>query len=376
MNISIAIITIIICLILFEAFLTVTDSSAPMHDRFFTNDDLLGWSSKPNLDTVHAERGFNTHIYTNSEGIRVATPGSVNKYDKPNGTKRILVLGDSFAWGEGIEAEERFSNILEKKYLNNTQVINMGVDSYGTTQEYLQLKNRGLKYKPDIVILLVFFGNDIDDNLADRSNYYYRPVFTLDNNNLTLTNVPVPRNINDNSILALKKYLSKHSHVYNLGSKAIYKYLSNPEPLPYAYGLFSNKEYSPDLQKGWNLTLAIIKEMDTTAKENNATLLVVPVVSKESLYEEDYRTMMQNTYSLNYIDYNNYSKPDDLLIKFGDENNIEVLKLYPDFKKHYENGEQLFLEQDGHWNAKGNQLAAELINNKILNSTELHERII
>ena len=273
----------------------------------------------------------------------------------------------------------------------------MGVDGYGSTQEYLQLKYRGLKYNPDIVIVLLFFGNDIDNNLAEHSNYYYQPVFTLKNNTLTLTNVPVPRNpayldlfkeanetTKDNYFFSVRKFLSTHSNVYRLGGEIFYKLFpfnssnnsSNPRPLPYAYGLFSNKEYSPDLQKGWDLTLAIIKEMNTTVKENNATLLIVPVVSKESLYQKDYRTMMQNTYSLNYTDYNNYSKPNDLLVRFGNENNIEVLNLYSDFKKHYENGEQLFLQKDDHWNVQGNSLAAELIHNKILNSTELRARII
>jgi hypothetical protein len=192
-----------------------------------------------------------------------------------------------------------------------------------------------------------------------------------------LTNLPkINERTNDDYFLAVRKSLATHLHVYNLGANVIYNFLPSRGPVPpYGYGLFSNKEYSPDLQKGWDLTLAIIKEMNTTVKENNATLLVVPVVSKESLYVEDYRTMMQNRYSLNYTDYNNYSKPNDLLVKFGDENNIEVLNLYPDFKKHYENGEQLFL-LDGHWNAQGNQLAAELIYNKISNSTDLRVRIL
>ena len=80
------------------------------------------------------------------------------KVDSEKGEKfRILLLGDSFAQGHGVEAEESFGEILEEMLnLGNSEkyeVINAGVFGYSPIIEYLYLKKKGLEFKPDLVIL-------------------------------------------------------------------------------------------------------------------------------------------------------------------------------------------------------------------------------
>ncbi|MFQ6063720.1 MAG: hypothetical protein ACE5J9_11200, partial [Methanosarcinales archaeon] len=126
--------------------------------------------------------------------------------------------------------------------------------------------------------------------------------------------------------------------------------------------LYSNK-YTPKIKYSWNLTKAIFIEIDRVSKEKGAKTLIVIIPERAQVYKEHWENA-KRYYSLNESDYN-LSKPNDILIEFGKENDILVLDLLPEFRKHAIAGEQLYYP-DGHWNANGHQLAAELIYEKLI----------
>src|SRR5262249_4857583 len=78
--------------------------------------------------------------------------------EKPPGTYRILILGDSFTFGIGNNLQDTFAKQLEKR-LNEREegmkfeVINGGCSSYSPILEYLLLAQKGLALNPDLVIL-------------------------------------------------------------------------------------------------------------------------------------------------------------------------------------------------------------------------------
>ena len=150
-------------------------------------DETLGWRNIPNWRaTTHGRL-----LTINDQGLRDRDYA----YQKPEGVKRILVLGDSYAWGYGVSDEQIFTEVLEvnlaKKAHGVWEVINSGVSGWGTDQQYLYLQKEGLKYDPDIVVVAFFIGNDIDNNASLRQYGLNKPAF-LDPQ-LTLGNVPVPR---------------------------------------------------------------------------------------------------------------------------------------------------------------------------------------
>jgi hypothetical protein len=74
--------------------------------------------------------------------------------------------------------------------LPGVEVLNLGVHGYGHDQMLLYLKEEGVKYKPDIV-LLGFISEDVQRNaLCFRD--YAKPCFELVNGKLELQNVPIP----------------------------------------------------------------------------------------------------------------------------------------------------------------------------------------
>jgi hypothetical protein len=152
---------------------------------FDVYDSSRGWRTKPNLraQKVFAEKILNT----NSQGFRGKKDFS---YTKNKEKSRILILGDSFTFGDEVSDDETYSFYLQQM-LPQAEVINMGVHGYGHDQMLLLLKEEGIKYAPDIVIL-GFLGLDMSRNLLTFRDFA-KPRFVLEKGRLKLTGVPVPR---------------------------------------------------------------------------------------------------------------------------------------------------------------------------------------
>lgn len=153
--------------------------------EFWQNDKDLGWSQIPNTNSQFLHPEFKVKVRVNSEGLR-DDEFTIKRKSK----KRILILGDSFAWGFGVEEKDRFSELLENK-LDNYAIINAGVSGYSTIQQLLYLKEKGIKYNPDIVLLL-FFQNDYYENSASNVYWHNKPYAVIENDSLIINNMPVP----------------------------------------------------------------------------------------------------------------------------------------------------------------------------------------
>ncbi len=97
-------------------------------------------------------------------------------YEKPPGTKRIVMLGDSLVFGWGVDFTSTSSKVLERE-LNagrpqaDVEVINTGVGNYNTSMEVQYFLNEGYRYSPDIVILNYFI-NDAEETPRYTGNFF------------------------------------------------------------------------------------------------------------------------------------------------------------------------------------------------------------
>jgi lysophospholipase L1-like esterase len=116
-------------------------------------DPLLGWTWTPNSSADYPfETGTLTYQF-NELGLRnrsLAEPPPPEEY-------RILSVGDSTAFGFGVEADETYCHRVETGLRSMTSVpvsvINAGVPGYTSYQCLEYLKHRGLLLKPDLVIM-------------------------------------------------------------------------------------------------------------------------------------------------------------------------------------------------------------------------------
>ncbi len=111
---------------------------------------------KPNLDTCF----YGARIHINADGLRARAEYA---RPKPPGVYRVLLLGDSMTFGQGLRDEDTFATLLERELSAGgitTEVINSGVPGYNTAQEAAYLRRTGMSYEPDCVLIL-FIGNDL-----------------------------------------------------------------------------------------------------------------------------------------------------------------------------------------------------------------------
>ncbi|OQX61330.1 MAG: hypothetical protein B5M56_09300 [Desulfococcus sp. 4484_241] len=116
----------------------------------------FGYTLKPGR-FVFTEREFSNTYHINSLGVRA----SEEALDGP----QVVILGDSFAFGWGVDQDEIFSSLLEKR--TNLKFLNTAVPSFGTVREMIML--RSIDRSRLRCIILQYCGDDYDENIR-----YYR----------------------------------------------------------------------------------------------------------------------------------------------------------------------------------------------------------
>jgi len=119
-------------------------------------DDELIYRHRPNSHAVY--NGIEVHINELGLRDRPVLPKQQDEY-------RVVALGDSVTFGWGVPEEHVFATRLEEILSHilgrSVTVLNTGVGSYNTVQEYAFLKSYGRLLQPDLLILL-YVTNDIE----------------------------------------------------------------------------------------------------------------------------------------------------------------------------------------------------------------------
>ena len=270
-------------------------------DDFARYDSLLGWSLKPGQQKTLETAEFSIELEFNSDGLRDSEYSRVQ-----TSRKRVLVLGDSLVWGWGVEKEKIFFELLDNKY-SDWEFINAGVAGYGTDQQLLYLKQRGITYNPDVIILL-FNQNDFRNNAFIHQYSYFKPKFILDHDQLVLTGVPVPK-----------------SSVFQLISRKTFKHFPNSSLAKWL------SEYTHP--KGFDelLTLKLLSEINQFANTRSIKFFLMS-------------TPLSNSFQQSLSD-------------FARRESIDYLSLDQKLFRTEENG----LFKDGHWNEKGHAMVSQLL---------------
>ena len=150
-------------------------------------DPWFGWTNRPGATgPIRAVGQYDAFARINSRGLRDREIDPA----RAKGRLRVLCLGDSFTWGQGVGDDETYPKLLERE-LTGAEAINAGVSAWGTAQELLWLEREGFGYSPDVVTI-GFYLNDFADNASDSMFGYRRPVYTLEDGRLLLKSVPIP----------------------------------------------------------------------------------------------------------------------------------------------------------------------------------------
>ncbi|MFB0534945.1 MAG: SGNH/GDSL hydrolase family protein [Anaerolineae bacterium] len=321
--------------------------------RFWQYDPLLGWSKIPGAEGPFVGYEYHTHVKINSKGLR----DDEVSYQKPPEEYRVLALGDSFTVELEVEKEQVWTEILEELLSTEgaAQVINAGTRGYGSDQEYLFLREEGLKYSPDLV-LVAFFVNDVLSNRLDHQEgrKYAKPCFVLRDGQLHLTNVPPPQPP-ANPLKSLGRLLER-SYIYRSAREVLET--SSPGELP-AYCQVYQTDHMPEWEEAWKVTEAILVEMQRLAESADAQLFVCYLPEQNQVSDSQWNQMALRSGEASSYD---RERPNYLLGELCARHGIPYLDLTPAFRQHIAaGGPYPYFPVNAHLNAEGNRLAAQLI---------------
>jgi hypothetical protein len=218
-----------------------------------------GWIGRP---CAMAEMGGG-RVSLNGRGFR----GRELVVPKPGDRTRVVVLGDSIAFGFGVSDEQAFPEILDARD-NGIEAGNFSVQGYGPGQELLVLQRDGLRVDPDVVVLAVCLRNDFADAVLPVALYNGitpRPYFRVVGKRLVLED-PMPRS----AAAHVVSWLSDYSQLYNRASAQL---TARPEPAEENWRR-RKQEALRDEDYVLRLTVSLLMEMDRVCRERGISFLV------------------------------------------------------------------------------------------------------
>ncbi len=305
---------------------------------------VRAWGNRPDVSVSYGEPEFVTTMTHNSAGYRNREVA----VDPTPGRDRILVLGDSFAYGVGVENNETFSaqlELLDPKL----EVINTGVNGYGTNQELLLLRDEGLTLRPDVV-LVAFFWNDPANNLHSQV------AFKLHDGELVYPE-PVPESQQITRTIVRRRWL-RHSYAYRFASdrlKVVVYRLKSLLGLPQADGRLDAREHAP----AWELQFTLLHEVIRVSRSAGAEVVLV-IIPELMQVDPSVRTLG--------LEEREYAVQERLL-EFSAREGIVALDLLPALRAALaEDPEPLYYAQDRHFTARGHRVAANAIHARLIES--------
>lgn len=262
--------------------------------NMYEYDSILGWKTQGNLTNKSMPTTFfgqikGTYLVsTNSRGIRGKKEYN---YSRKPGFNRIVIVGDSYTFGSQVNDEFVYPYILEQ-LLAKTEVINMGVGAYGTDHMYLSFIGEGIKYNPDTLLFGIWTGDIM--RTVNRCANYFKPKFEIKDNDLVLTNVPVPP---PEQVLKMK--YKTYFHSYFIDSMLSKLFIKNPNPKKAEEGREITEKLLVKLQtlskeKGFDLIVLILPREVPIEHEENINDGIVEFMAKERIGFLDLRQTMYN----------------------------------------------------------------------------------
>jgi hypothetical protein len=304
------------------------------HAAMYQFDVHTGWYGKPNIETRYeSPDGALVTVNHNSLGNRDVERAPAKA------AKRIAVVGASLSWGMGVEFSDIFPQRLER--LLGCEVLNFGHCNFGLDQCLITLKDRVAAFRPDIVVLeqqpWVIYRL-----LLSSLKQFPKPYFDLSaDGKLLLRDVPLTA-----QIAPVRQLIS----AYRAYAKEVVDQVNNTDV---------THEYDPALDplfsylrvehytRLYSCADAILREIAGTTKALNAKLLVVVGTTLQELTR----------------------RPTSQLVDFGlPRKRLRGLLAraaipHLDLQKpmHARHGDKPVIFYEGHWNAYGHSVVAEMI---------------
>jgi lysophospholipase L1-like esterase len=182
--------------------------SATVLTNFYQPDERTGWSGRPNVAMRFTTSDFDVLATHDADGLRPCGLDWPIDDDKQSSKKIVWCLGDSYTWGHGVADDKTWVAQLNALSPADYAFRNLGVGGFSPLQEYFQLQRQLSLGRKPAAVLVMFCGNDPDDNLDTTQS---KPYFAIVEGTAELRNWPTPAPVG----WELRAWLKRNLLVYN-----------------------------------------------------------------------------------------------------------------------------------------------------------------
>ena len=289
-----------------------------LHDWIELDNDGIVWHKK-NYETRHVKRCFDVLYKTNNVGAR----DNID-YFKNEKNKSIILIGDSFAEGPGVELDKIFAKVVEKK--TGKKVLNFGNSGTEPKTQLVRFLKFNKEYNFDEMIYFFLPQNDYSEKINNNNFNQNRS-----NNNEKKINLNMLKYI-------ISDFLARFTYTYNFFRTA--SYILN---INFKYG-YSDISYFYKIKENINYTFNYLERI-ITEKKIKSYIILIPTIYDINNFQKS---------RINYKNLYWYKKITELSYR----NNVTLIDLmdYIDFNKKAD----YFHSCDGHWSEYGNNFAADV----------------
>lgn len=279
---------------------------------------------------------------------------------KPEGVRRIAVLGDSFTAAVQVEEPDTMAARLEQRLNASSQgrrweVLNFGIGGYSTAQSLLTWRHVARQFHPDIVLLCFFDGNDLWDNHSGLTSYL-RPYFTLNGSGALVAEPFSPWRV------SASDWFNRHSLLYVWQKEKIRavrdQWHTAGQNVPPVTEVFDPAP-PPPYPQAWEVTERLIATLADEVRASGAEFLLVQIAAPEE-YVDEYWNALVNAVGPAKAATLDRTYPATRLGRLAARGNFAILPLAGAFRG-APDPTALHFSSGGHWTAAGNHLAAETI---------------
>jgi hypothetical protein len=324
----------------------------------------------PNLDLrVVGEHG-EARFITNRFGFRNQTDFD---YAPSAGAFRVLLIGDSFVAGYRTDQEETMGRVLERELSKTdgyqaSEVLIAGAGHPGAYYEYL--RDRALKFHPNLILVGITLGNDISQSYDARrgadfekevSPRSFLPADAYKRSYLERLPVKIDRSLRTWRVY---RFLTRRIRTEPIGS-----WLGDAPTEVHSFdaihslGHFYDRQPISMLEESYQALFYYLDAIDSWSRQNETPVVLLLLPQRFQVTERDWKATTF-AYALDESAFD-LEKPNRKIMDWCRGRVVSCFDLLPVLKKSMT--DSLYLPRgDMHWNAEGQRLAAVTVKRYLL----------
>jgi len=303
----------------------------------YAREPYAGFGNRPGLSFDHRTNEFRARYYINRAGFRVLRSEVEYTLAKPSNIYRIMLLGNSFAFGWGVNYELSFAGVLQQLLqersfagVKRIEIIDAGVPAMSPAPQLTWFDHVGKDYAPDLVIQVVY------ESLAQDFNYS-----------------EPPGTVNEDGYLTT--YPSWYESLKKLAT-VFYGWIlwTNLNSGSTVHSSEQSSDFEPTYPEVRN-AMQFYKKLASIVGQAGARLLVVYVPDSYAIHREDERRWRLLGMDPRQMAFN------AAFVRYLNEWQIPSVNLAQQLQQSARGGNRMYYWLDVHWTPAGNAAAAHAV---------------